>query len=128
MKSYQPEGLSFEAFSQTGIGGRAMPKCQHLPAEPTLQLLQPTLSQWKLPGSPHAQDGPASAELGSHGLQREQNKGIYLNVNHIPRAPPKLVSFVFLLLAFYKARFCFSLGKKLIHKCPKYTKYMLIKG
>lgn len=34
---------------------------------------------------------------------------------------------VFMLLAFYKARFCFLSGVKLVHICPKYAKHTLIK-
>lgn len=82
--AYQLEGLSFEALSETRIIAGPLLECQHLPAGPALQLLQPNLSQWKLPGSPPAQDDPALAELGSHGLQRKEDEDIYLNANHIP--------------------------------------------
>lgn len=77
-------GLSCEALSETRIIAGPLLECEHLPAGPALQLLQPNLSQWKPPGSPPAQDDPALAELGSHGLQRKEDEDIYLNANHIP--------------------------------------------
>ena len=126
----QPGGLSFEAPSQTGISGRAIAWVSALTCWANFAAAAAK------PVSMEATRVPSRTGrscFGRVGVTRAAQGTGWRHLSEwqsysLPLSPPKVVSLVFLLLAFYKARFCFPLGKKLIHKCPRYTKHTLIKG